>query len=165
MAVDVICPDCGGVIGTPLRAGTYVCHCNTATQVQTTQAAPPPPKEKVCCQCGKDLRGHRRFKDSLGYWCIDCHRQDKNLVAPQGAPCDGCGRIVEEEKLNEYGQLKICSRCLAERRQSQKRIKPVVIGKEHRYLEYARLIWLSGILLILVGIILLRRFNILPDLF
>jgi hypothetical protein len=34
---------------------------------------------KRCCRCGKDLTGHKRFKDRTGYWCRRCHDADKKL--------------------------------------------------------------------------------------
>lgn len=31
---------------------------------------------KRCCRCGKDLTGHKRYKDRFGYWCRSCHKAD-----------------------------------------------------------------------------------------
>src|SRR5882757_5545734 len=71
---------------------------------------------KSCCQCGKDLRGHRRFKDSVGYWCKDCHRVDvQRHVVPEGR-CPDCGRMRPLDKLYMTGDgVQVCSVCLKER--------------------------------------------------
>ena len=36
---------------------------------------------KRCCRCGKDLTGHKRYKDRLGYWCRSCHSLDKKMAS------------------------------------------------------------------------------------
>lgn len=71
---------------------------------------------KKCCQCGKDLRGHRRFKDSVGYWCKDCHRVDKaRNTIPEGR-CPDCGRMRPLDKLYQQDDgSQVCSACVKER--------------------------------------------------
>src|SRR3954468_11681306 len=97
---------------TPAGAATSSSgEVNSGTQVMDSPVAP----KKVCVRCGKDLAGHRRFKDSFGYWCKDCHRADKAekvAAEPQGVPCELCFRSVAEESLTSFDGKRLCSRCL-----------------------------------------------------
>ena len=44
---------------------------------------------KRCCRCGKDLTGHKRYKDHFGYWCRSCHNAD--VIAMQRLRTDQRG--------------------------------------------------------------------------
>src|SRR5580700_9897227 len=110
MSTELICPDCGGVIGADGSEAGRACTCfasssnssrSTSTEIQpgeensdTVVDQVETPKAKVCCQCGKDLTGHRRLRDSRGYWCYACHKLDKEANKPKGEKCEGCSRIV-----------------------------------------------------------------------
>src|SRR5437868_4615709 len=94
------CPDCGGVVGaTSASDAGPPCTCfGAAGEVTSARGLESPggdnglnhldpsgthvlespqAAQKVCWKCGRDLTGHRRFKDSFGYWCIDCHKADQ----------------------------------------------------------------------------------------
>src|SRR5215510_2363012 len=82
MVSEKICPDCGGVIGGERTGADRPCRCPitmpatvsaSMDTVDEREGETSGKKGKVCCQCGKSLEGHRRFKDSIGYWCKDCH--------------------------------------------------------------------------------------------
>jgi hypothetical protein len=154
MATEVLCPECGGVIGGryDLDSGTYPCRCDqatvdehlgeiataTATEIEARAAATP----KVCVNCGKDLTGHTRFKDSIGYWCKDCHKADK--AATDGVRCADCSRKFPEEKLIEFEGKKRCLSCEKER---QKKVLEKLRreAKEVRYdkKEFETIKWLA----------------------
>lgn len=68
---------------------------------------------KICCQCGKDVSGHTRFKDSRGYWCKDCHKED--MAAMGEVKCDSCGRSFALERLIDIDGHKYCATCDKER--------------------------------------------------
>src|SRR5687768_9421373 len=84
MSVDaVVCPDCGGVIGGDDGGGRRACTCVLAgaSKHDTVRIEVPLPadvneKRKVCLVCGKDVAGHRRVKDSRGYMCYQCARDE-----------------------------------------------------------------------------------------
>ncbi len=114
----------------------------------------PVAKPKVCCKCGKNLEGKKRFKDSLGYWCEACHYTEKRQEKGNHVPCDSCGRYVDPQKLQSYEGIKICTRCLKERKREARRVRrPVVFGSEHEQFEKKRLIRLlimAGVLLVII---------------
>ena len=137
------CPDCGGIVGAreTTDAG-YPCTCvhvapdlnfvpapvsnahmgdpyeeNSGTQMLDSPVQGPP---KVCWKCGKDLRGHRRLKDSHGYWCINCHREDQEKEKLKGVECPICHRTVRPETLTMVDGVKRCSRCTKEHREIRK---------------------------------------------
>ena len=175
MSTELICPDCGGVIGADASDAGRACTCfankSAATDVAPSEDASgdtvverveETPKAKVCCQCGKDLTGHRRLRDSRGYWCYACHKLDKEANKPKGVACADCGRIVPEAALSEYEGLQICGACRAERKElsrEQRRLSPVKTTA-HDEMAKRRLYWVLGVVAVLLIIILLRTFRI-----
>jgi hypothetical protein len=114
---------------------------------------------KVCCACGKDLTGHTRFKDSIGYWCKDCHRTDKRRR--QGIKCAGCGREFPEQKLILFEHEHRCATCEKERqdhviKKLNAAAKKVRYGKKE--LHELRMM---GLVLLLLGVIIaMKYFNL-----
>jgi hypothetical protein len=174
MDTKLHCPECGGIIGartvtdegrpcicfTPPKAHRHHDHGHsTADDVH----APPSSKwgrkkEKTCCVCGKDVAGQKRFRDSRGYWCADCMREDEAKHAVEGERCADCGRTVPAEKLVEYDSLQICSRCLRDRNALHKKKRfRVVSDKWYREHEKIRLMVLFAILGVLLLIIIISR--------
>ena len=99
METTVFCPDCGGVIGGDGQDGRKPCKCFEEPGGPRPGMPDPVVKPKVCCKCGKDLEGKKRFKDSLGYWCEACHFSEKRKEKVDHEPCDLCGRYTEKRKL------------------------------------------------------------------
>src|SRR5436309_2393163 len=71
MAGELLCPDCGGVVGaTETTEAGPPCTCFTSSSSDTAVDMPSPAGEKqeakICVLCGKDVTGHRRLKDSRG---------------------------------------------------------------------------------------------------
>jgi hypothetical protein len=173
MSTSIICPDCGGIVGATERSPEGVpCVCFQSYNVKTA-ARPsedddpsathlldaPKPKGKICCMCGKDVSGKKRLRDSLGYWCMDCHRADQKKHKPQGVGCPKCGRIVKPETIIVEENQKMCSRCyrelLDERRPGNKRFRTISF-KAYDQQERIRLLVLFGIFFALLLIILLK---------
>lgn len=70
---------------------------------------------KVCCQCGMELNGRPRFKDSAGrYWCPTCNDHDHERNLP--VPCADCGNELLHEQLKEFGGAMLCELCIEKRR-------------------------------------------------
>lgn len=121
MAKEKICPDCGGVIGGERTGADRPCTCPitvpssspTADTVDEREGETSRSKsrKKVCCQCGKPLEGHRRFKDSVGYWCKDCHRRDKAQKTAAETRCPDCGRMRPIDVMVMYEGRSICPTC------------------------------------------------------
>ena len=160
----VFCPDCGGVIGGRSPEGVKLCTCDQRQAGPRPGMPDPADTPKVCCKCGKDLHGKKRFKDSLGYWCEACHYTDKRAVMEKHVPCDSCGRYVDPARLIKYEDLQICSRCMKERRSAGKKRRrvAVVFGAEHRAHEKRTLLTLAFVALLLLVIIVLASQGWLP---
>jgi hypothetical protein len=193
MSTELICPDCGGVIGADVSDAGRACMCfadksasteritpsgptasieplptadaladadtNDDTFVERTEEAPKP---KVCCQCGKDLSGHRRLRDSRGYWCYACHKLDKEANKPKGEKCPECSRVVAESAMGDFEGRRVCGKCreeLKEKAKEQRRLSPVKTDA-HEELAKHRLFWIMGIAAVLVLIIILKTFKI-----
>lgn len=104
---------------------------------------------KKCCNCGKDLRGHRRFKDSVGYWCKDCHRADKARHKEPEGRCPDCGRMRPLDKLFAMPDgRQVCSNCkkTAQAELEKKQVK-ILAQEEEDASERRKLYVLFGILL------------------
>ncbi|HTL31236.1 MAG TPA: hypothetical protein VL282_18535 [Tepidisphaeraceae bacterium] len=176
MSTSIICPDCGGIVGATERTAEGVpCTCFQSYKVKDAPADTdalagadpsathlidaPKLKGKFCCMCGKDVSGKKRLRDSLGYWCMDCHRADQKKRKPVGVPCPKCGRIVKPETIIVEEDQKMCSRCyreiLDERRPGQKRFRTISF-KAYDQQERVRLLVLFGIFFALLLIILLK---------
>ena len=82
---------------------------------------------KVCCSCGKNVAGQKRFKDAEGrYWCYDCGVEDHIAKHPEdGIACADCGSKFAPSKLHEFEDDVYCDGCLKKRQQAKKR-------EEHR---------------------------------
>jgi hypothetical protein len=117
---------------------------------------------KYCCQCGKDVTGHKRFRDSLGYWCYECHKADQSARRIQGERCADCGRIVPPAALSEYAGLRICQSCRTERKHLGKNSRRFDKVHESAYQAQDRkhlLIWVGLVALLLFIIILGKHFG------
>jgi hypothetical protein len=70
---------------------------------------------KSCVQCGKNLNGQKRMKDSQGrYWCMECGTEDqkKKMGASAGANvCSGCGETFPAHQLAVWGSKRLCAKC------------------------------------------------------
>jgi hypothetical protein len=174
MSEELICPDCGGVIGGDSTDAGRACTCwvestrgsdvgstpTTGGDTVVEQAAAP--IAKVCCQCGKDLAGKRRLRDSRGYWCYACHKLDQEANKPKGKKCTDCGRVVPEAALTDVDGQMICSRCQAARKQEEKerrRLSPVETTA-HDELAKKRLLWMFAVVAVLALIIILKQLKV-----
>jgi hypothetical protein len=86
--------------------------------------APAAPGTKLCCVCGKDVAGHKRYKDHTGrYWCEQCKLG--NLMPGAGVPCPDCHIPFPADKLvdykDEHGEARLCDSCASKRRLAVKR--------------------------------------------
>lgn len=78
------------------------------------------PTAKLCCMCGVDLHGKKRYKDSDGrYWCDGCNEAD--IKRRQPATCPDCGKEMTFGDLIEFKGTPVCQACWDKRRQSAKR--------------------------------------------
>ena len=168
MAEDLICPDCGGIIGGEPGTGRKVCECFVTRKTVSVEPRPMMPEatempiddpsgtgEKICRVCGKNLKGHRRFKDSRGYTCAQCHESDlhagpnANLI-----PCTECGRKLKIDGITTYDGRVMCKRCASEKRELNK-FKPPVAAlvmkeKEAEKATLRNLLIVAGVLLLIM---------------
>ena len=168
MAEDLICPDCGGVIGGEPGTGRKVCECFVARKTVTVEPRPMMPEasgmpiddpsglgEKVCRVCGKNLKGHRRFKDGRGYTCANCTQAEQQAdVDANVIPCTECGRKLKIDGITTYDGRVMCKRCAAEKRELNK-FKPPIAGivvkeKEAEKATLRNLLIVAGVLLLIM---------------
>jgi hypothetical protein len=83
--------------------------------------------EKICCSCGKNVVGQKRFKDTEGrYWCYDCGVEDHISKHPEdGIACADCGAKFAPSKLHDFEDDVYCDACFKKKQQAKKR-------EEHR---------------------------------
>jgi hypothetical protein len=171
-STELTCPDCGGIIGAAEGSSGRACRCWANNQAPDTNASEPSsgdtvvepsgPATKVCCQCGKDLTGKKRLRDSRGYWCVDCHKADKLANAPKGEKCDDCGRIVAPAALSEFEGRRICGICRndrAEAAREKRRLSPVKTDA-YQQLDRRRLYVMFAVFAVLLLIIILRQMHL-----
>jgi hypothetical protein len=163
----LICPECGGIIGaTSVTDSGKPCTCFQPSAGDTSMMDNVVAKPKVCCKCGTDLQGKKRLKDSLGYWCYDCHKADEAAKKPVGVKCADCSRTLPEAALTEYAGLKLCQKCLEDRKQITNKKKKYSLAShtEHNRYEKKRLLVMLGFVGVLVLLIVLRKLNIIGKL-
>lgn len=191
MESELTCPDCGGIVGaTQVTDQGKPCTCfsgqSPARKSSSSEMSGSSGSSlssdpiissgdasndtsvinrpaKICCNCGADLAGRKRYRDSRGYWCSDCQKADDRKNQPQGVKCPGCDRIVPEAALADYEGIPICARCRHERSEAKKeerRRSPVSSETFERY-EHKKFFILAGVAAVLLLIILLKHVGLL----
>lgn len=178
MAVDLICPDCGGVIGaTEIDSeGRAPCTCvretespssrdsssdtvsipaqREAERSSTIQAEEPSPA-KLCIRCGKDVTGHRRVKDSRGYMCYACSKEEMQEEKAGTIPCGACKRRVKEAGLYEYKGRRICKICLDHEKEIDRKNRKV--STKHLDEHEKRNVMILGAVFAVLALIILTQ--------
>ncbi len=158
MSVDIVCPECGGVIGGTGADGRRACTCNVVSKSDTVRIEVPIPDvndspKKVCISCGKNVEGHRRVKDSRGYMCYSCAKEEMRTEKEGTVRCAECGKRVKPAGLVAYDGIKICRKCFNDHKELKKKVVKKVATRHYDVHEKQTLIWVSvvfGVLLILV---------------
>jgi hypothetical protein len=171
MAGEMICPDCGGVVGaTETTSAGAPCSCfitdNRSADTAVDLPSPTGPAQpKVCVLCGKDVTGHRRVKDSRGYVCYDCAKDEQKRGRDGKVRCRSCNRLVKEETLVKTETTKMCARCHAEQLKKRKQeIRQMGIATAHKQFERGRLYLFLAVGVILLLIMVLSHLHVLPSL-
>jgi len=83
---------------------------------------------KLCCVCGENVAGKKRYKDSAGrYWCPDCH--EAGLMPGGGVataavttePCPDCKQEFAPSEFVDIAGTRVCPACAEKRKQAAKR--------------------------------------------
>ncbi|MGA2499303.1 MAG: hypothetical protein ABSH20_16310 [Tepidisphaeraceae bacterium] len=92
-----------------------------AEDLSSSGSAPSGAKHaKVCCVCGANLAGEKRYKDSEGrYWCCDCAKADTDKKTP--AVCPDCNQQLTAGDLTDFEGQKLCHACIGKRQHAAKR--------------------------------------------
>ena len=184
MVDELICPDCGGVVGaTENSAAGAPCRCFTSSSsslsggtlsggtlsgtatlsaegggssVVTDRLPAEAAPPKVCRLCGTDLTGRKRYKDNSGYYCADCNHK-QTLDDHQGrVRCRACGHLVKAESLTDYEGTRMCPTCYGERMDLKKhRIQKIGFKGARTREDFRQVLIVVYVLLGLVGIILI----------
>ncbi len=166
MDEKILCPDCGGVVGaTETTEDGPPCSCfSNVSRVDTAVAMPSPAlqPEKHCVICGRDVAGHRRIKDSRGYICYNCAKEERRREIGDRVRCSVCGRLVKQSVAIDYETTKMCPQCHQERLKLQKgQIKRAGITAAHSQHERKRLYLLLAVGGALLLVIILNHFHLL----
>ena len=168
---DLICPDCGGVLGGTAGPGVKTCTCfaekrptrvgeilvpTEAVQAPADPAVKPQTKrgEKLCVACGKDLAGHRRLKDKRGYICLACAKEEKGTAAERGT-CAECGRRVKKTSLTRWGTVRLCKQCMIEHDRDPRRHVRKIDGAVFKQTDWTKiyLAAAAAAVLLLIGLL------------
>ncbi|MGH7214360.1 MAG: hypothetical protein ACREIT_06320, partial [Tepidisphaeraceae bacterium] len=147
---EVLCPTCGGVLYAPGGdlAGDRWCTCTktkthagagnssaggsgTKTKLKSSDSTVSPSSStataapKTCIQCGTDVNGKKRMKDSKGqYWCYECGRADQKKKEkesdPGGVVCPDCLQNFPPVQLIKYDGKYLCQACMSVRARKKK---------------------------------------------
>lgn len=174
----VICPDCGGVVGAP-GPGEVACDCRAEpapdlqpesvdsgeTKSDTVSIATPtipgsgPPAVKPCAVCGRELAGHRRYKDSRGYVCPQCMKQEEEDKIAGKVSCPRCKRKVREAGIVTFNGRKMCRSCQLSLQESKKVLVHKVASKHYDSQEKRTVFILLGVVGILVFFMIMSLFK------
>lgn len=125
---------------------------------------------KQCCNCGKDVTGRKRLKDSEGrYWCPDCGKKDEKQkrVARKReeavkSVCGMCGKDVAVQNLLNYDNRFICQSCYKEQKELEKKTEARIgrINNAFKGQDWKRLTPMLVIMGICLLIIILKKLHI-----
>jgi DNA-directed RNA polymerase subunit RPC12/RpoP len=146
------------------------CHCFEYDQQNAhahadsggTDVMPAQTAIKVCCRCGKDLSGKKRLKDSLGYWCPECAKDDAKAKEDKGTPCAKCHRKVPEQSMTSVDGKLVCTRCMREERElrapGSKKFRPIS-DKSYKQDEKRNIIIMAAIAFVLLIFMIIAWFR------
>ncbi len=171
MATKLLCPDCGGIIG-EASPGEAACTCFPDTAEQSENAKSDtaaldsfltkPVKRgeqlKRCIVCGKNLNGHRRVKDSRGYTCYSCAKDERAGEREGRIACKECRRLMKPGGLVAHEGKMICRKCWSEH-QEKAQFKRKVSERNYKEHEWRSVIVLAVILAVLGALILYSFFK------
>jgi len=120
-----------------------------------TGHAPEPVKAKICCVCGANVAGEKRYKDSLGrYWCCDCAKSDAQ--PKKSAACPDCGQAFAASDLVEFEKLHLCRGCVEKRQKQAKRAaaRQAWVAEEAQR-QHRHWVWMVASLAIVVALLVI----------
>jgi DNA-directed RNA polymerase subunit RPC12/RpoP len=107
---------------------------------------------KFCALCGKNVAGHRRFKDSRGYICLECGRKEEHDKIAGTIKCPDCKRRLKPGGFIKHDDRLICKSCFEHIKQEQRRSGKVSLV-HHEEHERQRLYVLLGVFLVIATIV------------
>jgi recombinational DNA repair protein (RecF pathway) len=116
------------------------------------------PQGKFCALCGTNVAGKKRYKDSRGYICRSCAKEERRAEIEGTKKCAECGRRVKPAGLVEYNGARICKKCHADHLEKHKFTRKVATHhmEEHEKKRVIVLAIIFGILAIFVIIGMFR---------
>jgi DNA-directed RNA polymerase subunit RPC12/RpoP len=190
MAQEIFCPNCGGLIfsSDPDAMQMHPCTCaaeaakpaatstaarsaestsETRSGSTATTATPTSTEPKICIKCGKDVNGHRRYKDENGaYWCLPCAKEDdrkkRAATQPARSKCALCSTEISVTNLIAVDGRFLCPKCVRETRELEKKTEARIgrINTAFKGQDWKRLTWMLAALGLCLLIILLRQFHL-----
>src|SRR5215207_5044932 len=162
MATNIVCPDCGGLIG-DVSPGETPCTCHFApaesnSKSDTATIAAPAIIEKFCVVCGKDTVGHRRLKDSRGYICYPCAKAEKAAEKAGKVRCKLCRKLVKPDGLVPLNKMMVCKVCFASNEETE-RFKKKISTEHYDRHEKRNLLILAALALALLLVVVIQHFR------
>jgi DNA-directed RNA polymerase subunit RPC12/RpoP len=108
------------------------------------------PAVKPCAVCGRELAGHRRYKDSRGYVCPQCMKQEEEDKIAGKVSCPRCKRKVREAGIVTFNGRKMCRSCQISLQESKQVMVHKVAAKHYESQERRTVFILLGVVGVLV---------------
>jgi hypothetical protein len=116
----------------------------------SSEAAEPLAAHKPCALCGRELAGHRRYRDSRGYICPQCAKSEEEDRVAGLVTCPQCRKKLKKAGLVTHAGRTMCRRCQLDLQESKKVLVHKIASKHFDLHERRTLIVLVGILLFLL---------------
>jgi hypothetical protein len=142
--------------------GAKLCTCfQSASKSDDTQISESPagPMAKVCAVCGKDVSGHRRFKDSRGYICRECNQAEKAADREGKVQCPDCKRYIKPAGLIGYKGRLVCRSCKEGHDAVDGKKPKIVSSKKFDEAEKQSIVKITVLLAILVILMIIGWFK------
>ena len=191
----ILCPDCGGVIGSQPGEGQYACKCfqddfSAVTRAkdasdtdrlsssevgishsESSDADPAAPNgttigqelQKFCVLCGMNVTHKPRTKDSRGYVCYACAKEEQRRERGDSIVCDGCSRRMRPQAIESYEGKKLCPTCFKEAINQRRGKFDTVSSRHHTEAERNRVKGMLIILGIILFLIVLHQLGLLGE--
>jgi hypothetical protein len=109
---------------------------------------------KVCVQCGRDVTGAQRMRDSQGkYWCIACGEADqRKRKGSEGVTCAGCSKTFPQTAITNVNMLPYCMKCAKRRKSASRESIFSRISASSDQVDKKRLFLMIGFLVVLAAV-------------
>jgi formylmethanofuran dehydrogenase subunit E len=111
---------------------------------------------KVCVQCGRDVTGAQRMRDSQGkYWCIACGEADqRKRKGSEGVTCAGCSKTFPASAITTVNLLPYCGKCAKKRKSASRESLFSRFSSSSDQIDKKRLVMMLAFMAVLAAVAL-----------